>query len=89
MKLNELRKTLMDSEENRKAVIVFTEDSFDRPYSETERSYEVSSDCNYFKSGKISNALYGNCLDGNDNGVRLDLYIGDWKIEKIYLKEEL
>lgn len=88
MTLYELQKEFWDSETERKAVIVFTKESFKKDYTETERSYEVSSDCKYFKSGKISNSLYGNCLDGKDNGVRLDLYIGngEWHVEKIYLR---
>lgn len=88
MTLNELRKEFLDSQAERKAVIVFTKESFSKDYTETERSYEVSSESNYFKSGKISNAIYGNCLDGRDNGVRLDWYIGsgEWRVEKIYLR---
>lgn len=57
------------------AVIVFKPESFEKEYSEQSRSYEISSDANYFQSGKISSSLFGNCLDGTDQGVRLDLYM--------------
>lgn len=85
--LLELSKEFMNSKKKRKAVIVFTKDSFSKEFSEKERSYEVSSNNNYFDSEKISNALIGNCLDGKDLGVRLDWYIDKWKIEKIYLNK--
>lgn len=83
--LTELKELFKDSKTKREAVIVFTKDSFKKPFSEKERSYKVSSQNRYFETGKISNSLIGDCLDGTDQGVRLDYYLGDWKIEKIYL----
>lgn len=59
----------------KKAVIVFKQESFDKEYSLESRSYAISSGESYFQSDKISNSLYGDCLDGSENGVRLDLYI--------------
>lgn len=59
----------------KKAVVVFKQESFDKEYSLESRSYAISSGENYFRSDKISNSLYGDCLDGSENGVRLDLYI--------------
>ena len=71
-----------------KGVIVFTQDSFDKTYTEGERSYEVTSDNKAFLPNMISNSIFGNCLDGIDNGVRLDLYIYDgWKIDYCYITE--
>ena len=71
-----------------KGVIVFTQDSFDKTYTEVERSYEVTSDNKAFLPNMISNSIFGNCLDGIDNGVRLDLYIYDgWKIDYCYITE--
>ena len=74
-----------------KAVIVFTEDSFDREYSEESRSYEISSDNKTFRNS-ISNSLFGYCLDGTDQGVRLDWYMeyygnkdNGWKVDYCYL----
>jgi len=82
--LEELKGT---SSEWNEAVIVFTEDSFDEYYTETERSYKVSNKSNYFDSDKISSSLFGNCLDGIDNGVRLDIYMGEgiWSVEFCYI----
>ena len=76
-----------------KAVIVFTEDSFTREYSEESRSYEISSDNKTFRNS-FSNSLFGYCLDGTDQGVRLDCYMEfygnkpGWKVDYCYLVEE-
>ena len=74
----------------KKAVIVFSKDSFKEEHTEKERSYTISSDAKYFDSSKIGNSLFGDCIDGNDNGVRLDFYIHAegkwrWKIDYCYL----
>ena len=77
------------SDENCKGitgVIVYKESSFDRHYTEIERSYRVSSHNRCFQIGKISNSLFGNCLDGIDLGVNLDLYFGDWEIDYCYIE---
>ena len=71
-------------------IIVFTEDSFDKPYSEEERSYKVSNETSKgLQDGKISNSIWGDCLDGKDLAVRLDAYMYDgedgWKIDYCYL----
>ena len=71
-----------------KGVIVFTENSFNKPYTEVERSYEVTSDNKVFLPNMSSNSIFGNCLDGTDYGVRLDLYIhNNWKIDYCYIIE--
>lgn len=68
------------------AVAVITPDSFDKPYSETERSYKFTSNNYGFQSGKISNSIWADCLDGKDLGVRLDWYLYDgWKVDYCYL----
>lgn len=89
--------TLEDLHKNEsweKAVIIFDKSSFDREYSELERSYKISRDNKYFNPHAISNSLFGNCLDGKDNGVRLDIYMSllpkegkRWKVEYCYITE--
>ena len=75
------------------AVIVFTEDSFDREYSEESRSYKINNDNKTFRNC-ISNSLFGYCLEGTDQGVRLDHYMEyygnkpGWKVDYCYLVEE-
>lgn len=72
----------------KKAVIVFTEDTWTKTYSEESRSYEISRDARYFNPNAISKSLFGDCLDGKDDGVRLDAYIGMyWKVDYCYIVE--
>jgi hypothetical protein len=77
-----------------RAVLVFTKDSFNKEYSEEARSYEVYSDNKYFNPFANGNSLYGSCLDGTDNDVRLEHYMHSegWKVDYCYItehKEEL
>ena len=64
--------------------IVYKQSNWDDEYSETSRTYVVRSDNKYFLPNMISNSLIGNCLDGTDDGVRLDWY--NWEIEYVYIK---
>lgn len=68
------------------AVIVFTQDSFNKEYSETSRSYQVSLANKYFLPNQAGNSLFGNCLDGSEDMVRLDYYLTSWKIDYCYIK---
>lgn len=90
----ELRK--MNKEEWKQAVLVFKQESFDKPYTEIQRSYSVDSSAKYFNGNMNGNSLFGNCLDGTDTGVRLDHYmhclpsdgIGQrWLIDYCYITE--
>ena len=65
-------------------VIVYKASNWEKPYSETERSYEVANCNRAFQPGKIANSLYGYCLDGVDMGVRLDWY--KWEVDYCYMK---
>lgn len=70
--------------------IVFSQESFNKPYDEKSRTYAVSSDNKAFKAELGGYSIYGSCLDGSDPCVRLDGYMrgeNAWKIEKCYLKE--
>jgi predicted adenine nucleotide alpha hydrolase (AANH) superfamily ATPase len=73
------------------AVIVFTNDSFKKEYPENSRSYQISHENKWFKSNMIGCSLFGNCLDGTDNGVRLDWYIKEgspkWRVEYCYITD--
>ncbi len=80
--------SLMDLVENKNwetALITYKQENWEDNYTEKERTYRVSRENNYFREGKISNSLYGSCLDGKDNGVRLDYY--NWKVEKIVIEK--
>ena len=70
--------------------IVFSQESFNKPYDEKSRTYAVSSDNKAFKAGLGGYSIYGSCLDGSDPCVRLDGYMrgeNAWKIEKCYMIE--
>lgn len=76
------------------AVIVFTKDSFETEYTEIERSYKVLRVNKYFDSSMNGNSLLGDCLDGKDYAVRLDLYMSlppsegkSWEVEYCYIIE--
>lgn len=67
------------------AVIVYASENWEKPYTETQRSYRVTnSSGKAFFDGMIGNSICGDCLDGVDLGVRLDCY--NWKIEKCYFE---
>lgn len=71
------------------AVIVFTPHGFKKEYKDDiiARSYTVYSNAKWFNPAMLGNSLFGNCLDGLDNGVRLDYYFrtGEWIIDYCYI----
>lgn len=84
----------LNAEQQRKnditGVIVFDNCSFEKEYEYPleSRSYTVSSYNKAFISGMISNSIFGDCLDGSESGIRLDIYINSgWKVEYCYLTE--
>lgn len=66
-------------------IIVYKQSNFTEPYTEEQRSYRVSSANKYVMPHMYGNSLFGDCIDGTDNGVRLDCY--DWEVEYCYLDE--
>lgn len=89
-KFNEERGyTTTGTKEHVTAVAVITADSFNKPYTEEQRSYAFTNDNKAFLPDQCSNSIFSRCLDGTDDGVRLDLYIPtDWKVEYCYLMED-
>ena len=74
-----------------KGVVVFQEVSFNVHYSETSRSYSVSSRAKYFNAEMGGSSLFGSCLDGSDSCVRLDWYMyGEkpWLVDYCYFTSE-
>jgi hypothetical protein len=74
--------------------IVFSQDSFKSPYSEESRTYCVSSDNKAFIPNMGGYSIYGSCLDGTDQCVRLEQYMAaekggkdGWKVERCYVRE--
>jgi hypothetical protein len=86
-KHNEENPTTQFGDEKRlTAVVVFKQGPwFNAEYTETERSYQFSSDNKYFIPGMGGNSIYANCLDGVERCVRLDWYIHKWEVDYCYL----
>lgn len=71
--------------------VVFTSDSFDKPYNEESRAYRISSNNKAYQSGMGGYSIYASCLDGTDPCLRLEAYMcgeNAWKIEKCYMKKD-
>ena len=77
-----------------RAVIVFKSSNWpDKEYTLEQRSYLIRSDENYFISEMGGNSLFANCLDGIDQGLRLDWYMfnnhpHNWVVDYCYIKED-
>lgn len=77
------------------AHIIFTEDSFTRPYSLLSRTYRVSSDNKAFSPCLSGYSIFAYCLDGTDQGIRLDWCLeaegnpGGWKVADVYILEQM
>lgn len=75
------------------AHIIFTEDSFTQGYSLLSRTYRITSGEKVFWSKTGSRSIFADCLDGTDQGVRLDWYLADegnpggWKVQDCYILE--
>ncbi len=96
MTYQELGERFWKTEKERKGhltgYIVFSQDSFQKPYSLESRTYRFSSDNKAFWSKFGSRSIYADSLDGTDQNVRIDRYMKDemggpdgWKIERCYL----
>ena len=71
--------------------IVFSEDSFDKFYSEQSRTYVISSDNKAFKPNMGGYSIFGSCLDGTDQNIRLEEYMrgkNAWHIDRCYMKKD-
>lgn len=71
------------------AVVVITKGSFDRAYTEEERSYRFTNHNKAFIPSNISRSIFADCLDGKEVGIRIDWYLGDsWEVEYAYIESE-
>ena len=70
-------------------IAVITPESFDKPYTEIQRSYAFTNDNKAFLPNQCSNSIFSYCLDGTDDGVRLDWYVPkEWKVDYCYIMKE-
>lgn len=90
--LREYEKVRIHPEPHLIARVVFTEDSFNVPYSLESRTYEFSSDNKVFLPNAHGYSIWANAVDGSDNGVRIEQYMRDeyakddgWKVDYCYI----
>lgn len=69
-------------------VVVFSQNSFRQKYPLKSRSYRFRSDEKYFVPGMVGNSLHADCLDESEHGVRLDWYLGSWKVKYCYMSRK-
>lgn len=68
-------------------VVVFKESNWpDKNYSLESRSYCFRSDNKRFLPHMLGNSIFAGSLDGSDENVRLDYYLGEWEIDYCYIK---
>ena len=74
--------------------IVFTADSFEKPYSEESRTYAVSSNNKAFQPNMGGYSIFASAIDGSDPMVRLENYMAaekggknGWQVERCYMRE--
>ena len=83
MEYKELRNILCAAAAEHKTIeafVTFTQDSFPgTEYTLPERTYWFTSKEKAFSADKGGYSIFGNCMDGSDMGVRLELYMADEK----------
>ena len=91
---NHFREVEKECGEHVTGYIVFSQDSFDKPYSLESRTYVVSSDNKAFQLNMGGYSIFAEALDGTDRGIRLEQYMADeyggkggWKVERCYMKD--
>lgn len=90
---NIFRKVEANGDPHVEGYIVFSQNSFDKEYSELSRTYIVSSDNKAYKPNMFGYSIFGTSLDNTDNCARLDALMkaerggpNGWEIERCYMK---
>lgn len=72
-------------------VVVFKNESWphrNRNYTLKERSYKFRSDNKRFLPKMCGTSIFAECLDEwEDQCIRLDFYLHDWKVDYCYIEE--
>ena len=70
-------------------VVVFKKENWPGKYYSLEsRSYQFVSDNKYFIPGLCGNSIYAGCMDGSEEGVRLDWLLQEWIVDYCYIEGE-
>lgn len=75
--LKELFKAANAKGEKLEGFILFSAESFSKPYTEKQRCYFVNSDNKAFMPNASGYSIFGTSADGKDVGVRLENYMKD------------
>lgn len=77
------------------AHVIFTEDSFAKPYPLLSRTYSFTNNNKAFLSNMGGYSIFACCLDGTDQGIRLDWHMAEernvngWKVQDCYILEQM
>lgn len=89
-----LREAKNSIKNNLLGYIVFTEDSFDKPYNEMSRTYVICFDDKEFQQSMVDYSIFGSCLGRTDYCSHLEGLMeaegggkNGWKIERCYVKK--
>lgn len=76
-----------ESGKHRAAIIIFSQSNWDSFHSELSRSYTSGSNQSGWDAERMGRCRIGSCLDGLDEGVRLDWY--NWEVEAWYWADDV
>lgn len=69
------------------ALITYKQQGIFEKYNKTERTYRIHNFNKYFNPTLLGSSLFGSCLDGTDDNVRIDLYFNNCPIETIIIEK--
>lgn len=80
--------TYNDVKKKLSAAIVFSNKSWDKEYSEKDRTYRISNTDKYWYGECAGRSLYGSCPAESGGAIRVDWYMPAWIVEYCYLIKE-
>ncbi len=85
--IQQVRNLVWDTNKPIKEVVVlFSKKNWNKTYTGLQRMYALNLSSSGFNSEGSGQAIIGNCLDGSDQNVRLDMY--NWDVEAAFLNIE-
>jgi hypothetical protein len=76
---------LLERNDWESVLIIYSQDNFDKEYTEEQRTYRVKK-CNVEPYTFGIPKVIGDCIDGTDNYVRLDAQ--DWEMESYKFEDK-
>lgn len=85
--IQQVRNLVWDTNEPIKEVVVlFSKKNWSKSYTRLQRMYALNLSSSGFNSEGSGQAIIGNCLDGSDQNVRLEIY--DWEVAVVLIDVE-